>query len=79
MVASISLARGRRQGNAPAGEDGGEAALRAHSVEVHDFSEVLERAAPTECVPVSAKDPLYILYTHSSPRVSLSLSRRDSL
>lgn len=28
-----------------------------------DWIEVMEKAAPTECVPVAATDPLYILYT----------------
>src|ERR671916_1381609 len=28
-----------------------------------DWSELMERARPAECVPVAATDPLYILYT----------------
>ncbi|TLF53438.1 propionyl-CoA synthetase [Halomonas urmiana] len=29
----------------------------------HDWSALVERAAPAECVPVKGSDPLYILYT----------------
>ncbi len=29
----------------------------------HDWAEVLARAAPVECVPLEATDPLYIIYT----------------
>ncbi|MFQ5914229.1 MAG: propionyl-CoA synthetase [Nitrospinota bacterium] len=31
-----------------------------------DWEEVMEKAAPVDCVPVSATDPLYILYTSGS-------------